>query len=402
MSKSSNGKGGRMNYASDVLDYIKSANLSQAIRYNVRTQKIEFWGKELRLDTIEATLYLEHGISAPQSALTSAFLYTALQNKYDPFKEFLLQTKLSTKIESIEQAKSIISSVSLSVLGVENRLYIEYIKCFLVGMVARTFEPACKHDDALILQGKQGIGKSSFFRVLVGDQFFSDGLTGNLDDKDMKMLMQRFPVLEWSELDKQFGRDRTESIKARMRAREDDIRLPYSKDVERLPRRSVLVGTTNEKEFLSDKTGNRTFHVVPLHCTVDLASLQYNRIVLIAAAIYLYEQGEPHYIASEEMKQAQIDAVSEFEKKDPWLETVEDYVTRKLQANPLDWFKSEEFLVEKSSTPETTPTKVLREFDDARNDRSSQMRLAAILTQLGLTNKKRRLGKETFWCWCKQ
>ena len=139
----------------------------------------------------------------------------------------------------------------------------------LMGAVARTYEPGEKHDEMVILVGPQGLGKSTVWAWLLppGDrrQWFSDGLKFHADVKAQVEALQGRVIVEVAEMS---GSTRTEveSIKAFL-ARQDDgaVRLTYRRDPIDLPRRCVIVGSTNDPRCLpNDTSGNRRFVPVPV------------------------------------------------------------------------------------------------------------------------------------------
>jgi predicted P-loop ATPase len=385
----------------ELLNHLEASGFPKKVRFNVRTTKYEYDGKAINFDCLEVWFCQVLGIEGSPKKMAEAIISYGEKNKYDPVREHFEEIESRHKDISEEFALSFFSKFAYDVLGIEKPLYIEYLKCFAIGGVDRIFDPGCKHDDALILQGKQGIGKSTFFRVLAGSDFFCDRLQGDLTNKDQIALLQRFFVLEWSELDKHFGLDRSDSIKAGLRAPDDDYRPPYGKEPKRVERRCLIVGTTNKQNFLKDETGNRTFHVIPVDCTIDIEKTKALRELFWACAIVLRNLKHPHYLSTPELKEAQRQDVAQFDTFDPWVDDVEAYVTKKLDANPDDWFKLEDFLVEKSDTSDKTPTKILRAFEDAKNDRSSQMRLGKILTRLGLEKKQKWIGSQNVRAWFK-
>ena len=138
----------------------------------------------------------------------------------------------------------------------------------LMGAVARTYEPGEKHDEMVILVGPQGLGKSTVWAWLLppGDrrQWFSDGLKFHADVKAQVEALQGRVIVEAAEMS---GSTRTEveSIKAFL-ARQDDgaVRLTYRRDTIDLPRRCVIVGSTNDPRCLpNDPSGNRRFRAGP-------------------------------------------------------------------------------------------------------------------------------------------
>lgn len=237
MTEQQNNQGNGLPSAGHIVDFLESSGSGANFRLNVRTGKIEYQCREIRFDCVVSWFYKTFGKRASKENLIDAIVFFGIQNEYDPFKEHLESIKRRIPTPPVNESLAFITRFCNEVLGVTNQLYIEYFKCFAIGVVARTFQPGCKHDDALILVGKQGIGKSTFFRELVGKDFFSDRLQGDLFKKDQVQLMMRYVVLEWAELDKHFGRDRIESIKAGLRTQSDDFRPPYGKDTIRIDRR---------------------------------------------------------------------------------------------------------------------------------------------------------------------
>ena len=139
----------------------------------------------------------------------------------------------------------------------------------LMGAVARTYEPGEKHDEMVILVGPQGLGKSTVWAWLLPPstrrQWFSDALKFHADVKAQVEALQGRVIVEAAEMS---GSTRTEveSIKAFL-ARQDDgaVRLTYRRDPIDLPRRCVIVGSTNDPRCLpNDPSGNRRFVPVPV------------------------------------------------------------------------------------------------------------------------------------------
>ena len=139
----------------------------------------------------------------------------------------------------------------------------------LMGAVARTYEPGEKHDEMVILVGPQGLGKSTVWAWLLppGDrrQWFSDALKFHADVKAQVEALQGRVIVEAAEMSGS-TRAEVESIKAFL-ARQDDgaVRLTYRRDPIDLPRRCVIVGSTNDPRCLpNDPSGNRRFVPVPV------------------------------------------------------------------------------------------------------------------------------------------
>lgn len=125
-------------------------------------------------------------------------------------------------------------------------------------------------DFALVLQGKQGKGKTSFFRKLaLKSEYFGEGMSLNPDNKDSIIQALTNFILELGEIESTFKRD-ISKVKALITNREDIYRLPYGQTYTKYPRLTTMCGTVNSAEFLIDDTGNRRFGVIPIDDSHDI------------------------------------------------------------------------------------------------------------------------------------
>lgn len=131
----------------------------------------------------------------------------------------------------------------------------------LTAAVARARQPGIKFDTMLILAGKQGCGKSTFFRLL-GKDWFSDSMS-TFEGKEAVEQLHGFWIIEAGEL-KAMNKAEQNTVKQFMSKTEDVYRQPYGRHTSRFPRSCIIVGSTNEDEFLRDITGNRRFWPVDL------------------------------------------------------------------------------------------------------------------------------------------
>jgi hypothetical protein len=153
-------------------------------------------------------------------------------------------------------------------LGARDNSYNRLVgRKWLIQAVARGLTPGCKADNVLVLEGKQGAQKSTALRVLGGNgRFFTDQLPDNLGDKDASIAMNGAWIVEMADLHS-LPKTRVTTLKAFITRQVDRFRPPYGKNLIDTPRRSVLAGTTNEKGYLVDETGNRRFW--PVACGDD-------------------------------------------------------------------------------------------------------------------------------------
>ena len=156
----------------------------------------------------------------------------------------------------------------------------------------------------LILKGAQDIGKSSFFKILAGGEFFGDG-SFDITNRDDLMRLSEYWIVELAEL-ASFQSRRDEDIKRFITTERDDYRKPYERGITKVPRPCVFGGTTNDTEFLPDATGNRRYWVIDLGSSrFDLKRLQAERDQLLAEAVHLYRAGYDIELSADEKSMSQ-------------------------------------------------------------------------------------------------
>ncbi|EFM10151.1 virulence-associated E family protein [Paenibacillus curdlanolyticus YK9] len=206
----------------------------------------------------------------------------------------------------------------------------------VVAGVARAMAPGCKYDQMPILAGPQGLGKSTFLRLL-GRSWYSDSLT-TFEGKEASELIQGIWLNEVGELNG-FSKSETGAIKQFLSRTEDIYREPYGRRTKAYPRRGVFWGTTNDSEFLKDATGNRRFWPVDVGVqqpTKSVFGLLEEEVPQIYAEAYMYWQlGEPLYLTGEAEEQAQ--AQQEIHRESNAKEgVIREFVERLV---PTDWDK---------------------------------------------------------------
>lgn len=161
-------------------------------------------------------------------------------------------------------------------------------RMFLIACVGRIFKPGIKFDNMVVLEGPQGCGKSTLIRTLGGD-WALEGLPTQ-KEADVIAAMQGRWIIEMAELDAMRRQD-VSSLKAFLARTEDRARLAYARTPRDFPRRCVFVGTTNDAEYLRDRTGNRRFFPVEVG-QIDDKGIQRDRLQLWAEA-YAAWMGDP-------------------------------------------------------------------------------------------------------------
>lgn len=222
-------------------------------------------------------------------------------------------------------------------LGAEDTEYVRAVarKSFAAA-VARAMQPGVKYDTMPILAGPQGIGKSTLLRVM-GGAWFSDSLN-TFEGKDAYELIQGSWILELGELN---GLTKAEMnvVKQFLSKVADIFREPYGRRTAEHPRRCVFFGTTNEAEFLRDKTGNRRFW--PVDCgknppTKSVFTQLAEEVPQIwAEALLAWKNGEKLYLVGKAEKAALM-AQEEHSEHNAKEGVIREFLERKI---PADWHK---------------------------------------------------------------
>lgn len=167
---------------------------------------------------------------------------------------------------------------------------------WLISAVARVMRPPCKADHVLILEGLQGLGKSSSLKVLFGDWFTDSPI--RIGDREAMMLIRGVWGAEMGELDS-LNRAESTASKQFFSQIDDRYRSPWGRRPQTVPRQCVFSGSTNQRVYLKDDSGNRRYW--PVECTrADLDELRADRDQLWAEALVLFQRGEPWHPLPEE------------------------------------------------------------------------------------------------------
>ncbi|MDC0003781.1 PriCT-2 domain-containing protein [Porticoccaceae bacterium] len=173
-------------------------------------------------------------------------------------------------------------------LGSELTPYTQLVgSMWLIAAVARVMRYPVKADCVLILEGSQGVGKSTTAAILGGD-WFSD-THFHLGDKDGYQQMRGVWICELAELDS-FNKAESTRAKSFFSSNSDRYRPPYGRHVVEYPRQCVFIGTTNQDQYLKDVTGNRRYWPVRVE-KVDMVGLEAVRDQLWAEALHRFNDG---------------------------------------------------------------------------------------------------------------
>lgn len=228
--------------------------------------------------------------------------------------------------------------------GAQDTPFIRAVGCkWMISAVARITRPGCQVDHMIVLEGAQGIRKSTALRTLVGEAWFRNTPL-DLRDKDAYMALRGCWVYEFDELDSLRGRDLSK-VKSFITGRVDSYRVPYKSSTDDVPRECVFAGSTNEEQYLSDPTGNRRFW--PVLCgAINVQGIAAERDQLWAEARARFESDESWWIADPELEAEAQEQQSERVGADPWLSTIAERYEALLPSRKAEGVTSEYVLTD--------------------------------------------------------
>ncbi len=268
-----------------------------AIRYGLEQQGRSLDGKSLKFTVPD---------------ITEAIMLLGSRKRVHPIADFLNGLKWDARSRRDGLCNA---------LGQTDPLACHLLWKWLISAVARPLRPGCKVDTVLVLIGPEEIGKSDFFHI-IGGQWFSDAKV-NIDDDNGKRIMRRSWIVEWAELDAMRRARDQESIKAFLSQQTDVYRPLWSEALVEAPRHSLICGTTNNVEFLTDANGNRRFWPIVVS-RVDADWLRANREQLLAEAVVAFRAGEQWWL-EEEYRPLLAKLHQRHEAHDDWEQLIADW-----------------------------------------------------------------------------
>ena len=278
---------------------------------------------------LRAYLDIKYGLRN-KADYDDGFNMALFENRYNPLVGYL---------DALEwDGKPRINEALTKYLGAEPSEYnISVLHTFLQGAIRRAYDPGCKFDYMMVLIGKQGDGKSTFFKMLAcNDEWYDENF--NFKDTNSKTTIENMAgkwILEMGEMDT-MKKDMVtaDALKAFVSTQADSYRVPFGKRPERRARQCVFCGTSNDVNFLKDRTGNRRY--LPVDCQAtretkkrifdyDTARPYFRQVV--AEAVHFYKQHKteplvlPHWL-EETAKLMQEGHMEE----DVWVSIIQDFL----------------------------------------------------------------------------
>jgi predicted P-loop ATPase len=286
-----------------------------------------------RFDALTACWLQEHGIAVSTNIAGCAVATVGAENVFHPVLDYLAGCQWDGEPR--------LDTWLVDHLGACDAPYCRAVGTrWLIAAIARVTAPGCKADCALILEGPQGILKSTALRT-ISEPWFTDEIA-DLGTKDSAMQVAGAWVIELPELDS-IARGDVSRIKAFMSRSTDRFRPPYGHHIVEQPRQCVFAGTVNHNEYLRDETGGRRFW--PVQCSrIDVAGLAGVRDQLWAEAQHRYNAGAKWWLDSQTLTQAaEIEQGGRYQA-DAWQPLIEEFVAKAATVSVGDILKEALFL----------------------------------------------------------
>lgn len=369
----------------------------KAARYNLFTSLVEV-GETAQDETsdVEAAIWCHrtYDLEAPVEKVVQALRYVAMkQHAYDPLTDYLdgLTWDGTPRVRGVLRdyfaAARPYGDVERD--GIDRDELLELISArFLVSAVARAYEPGCKVDEMIVLVGVQGKGKSRTLRALCPrGEWFSDTHV-DMRDKDRFQLLDGVWLYEMGEMDHLRGVEMSR-VKGYVSSQADRYRKPYARAATRNLRRTVFLGSVNEREFVDDTTGLRRFEPVACEADrmMDSEGMEAVRDQVWAEAVVMYRAGFP-WRMPDAAKAAMAEHADAFRIISPW----EDPIRAFLFGSETRATFAEGFGVNDVLHSLGVPV-------EKRQQMSLIRTATGIMAMLGCTKRKVRSGGTTRWAW---
>ena len=297
------------------------------LEFNEMTSVITIGRKEIRdedvtrlREQIELRFLTPGGkpLQFKKDLMWDAAQFVAMKATYHPVRDYLGGL--------VWDGEKRLDRVAAEILKAEaNTISATMFRKFAIACVARAMRPGTKVDNMLVLQGAQGIQKSTFFKTLAGEDWFTDAYIDFENPKHL-MTMRTAWIAEFAEMKSLLNAQSEESVKAGLTRTEDRYVPPYGRAPVTFKRHTAFGGTTNPSEILRDPTGNRRYWPITIGGEIDLQKLSEWRDQLWAEAVVAYKLGEKWWFTDSADNDALGKVQANYMREDPWEKPVLDWV----------------------------------------------------------------------------
>ncbi len=292
------------------------------LSYNLLSLEPEIDGKPI--DTEYCQLFYQYlslmGYKISKDTATDSLLVASRQHCFHPVNSYLERIAADKTIKPVN-----LETVATDYLGTDSPLYNQMLKTTLLAAVGRVVNRGIKFDYCCTLLGSQGIGKSTFWRFLASDAFFTD--TWHPRDLDLYMAIQCCWIYEIAELDRVNPHgEKAAKLKALLSSNVDRFRRPYGKAIGKYPRPSILVSSCNRRDFLGDPTGNRRYWVIDLKDkAINTTKVLRDRDRIWKSAFLAYKENMLLDLPSIYKEQSYLENLN-FEEEHPFFTAINDWL----------------------------------------------------------------------------
>jgi predicted P-loop ATPase len=253
----------------------------------------------------------------------------------------------------------------------------------LVAAVRRVRKPGCKFDQIPVWEGSEGSNKSTAIAVLAGEGNFSDQTILTAHDKEQQELLRGVWIYEIADL-AGMRRSEVEKVKAFASRTHDRARPAYGRRRIDAGRRGILIGTTNDDQYLKSETGNRRFWPLATG-TIDIENLLRDRVQLWAEAAAVEKHGGS-LVLPRELWATAAAVQDDRRQHDLWDDVLANvpgapYPATDGSGELQEWIKVREILLHLSVTPDRATTETYR-------------RLNRVMRRLGWRDGKHYFGSQ--------
>jgi putative DNA primase/helicase len=376
----------------NVLSFMKLEDnpLEDRLRYNLFTKNIEFktkapwhynegqsWNDE---DAIHYKAWLSDAknFEMQTSVIHEAALNMAKENAYHPVYNYL---------EGLEwDGKKRLGNWLSEYCSCDENIYTRAIgEKVLVAAVARIYKPGTKFDHILVIEGKQGIGKSTLVSIM-GKYWFGDIMIDPHNKDTVESLRGKW-VVEISEME--CAKREVNALKRFITCTSDRMRPAYARTAQDFPRQCIFIGTINPEHgrgYLKDPTGNRRYWPLKVE-DVDFLKLRQDMDQIWAEALQVYKSGKCKlYLETKELQDfANKEAEERFEE-DPMEEIIGNY----LEAKNVEYITTTDIMQNCLMMPVS------------KLDKFFGMRLACAMNRIGYRNRTKRIEGRVQRCYVRE
>ena len=310
------------------------------VSYNELTHAIEIVNKqgettnyeERERNLIRMDIEKRFKIKAKNGDIDTAVTCASDKFRYHPIKSKIL----SEEWDGIPRAESFF----IDVLGVEDNVYNrECTRKWLLAGIYRLFEPGTKFDEMLIIHGDQGLSKSTTFKKLALNFYVSE--TERLSLETLIKIELAW-IVDFTELATMKKTD-IDTFKAWLSETSDTYRGKYDKKARVHERHFIICGTTNDKEILTDRTGNRRYWLMygdEENRKMNIFDIEEDYILQLWSEVYQWYQNKETLLISNQAKLHMRKLTSEALEYNPLEERINSILEMLVPKNWIEYFKN--------------------------------------------------------------